>query len=629
MSNETLISLAILKVNSEEKGTDYIDYIIPFILFSCSKSKIIIVTEELAQQILKDEYGLLIPIYVMKTIIKRLKKRGYIVQERNENHLVNDKIKIDDLENKKKTFTEKYDFLINEIIIYTKKNFKLDWNYDKTILIILDYLSSFSIEFLKNNGQTSAIPKGKKSKINELYIINSFVKYLKDKDDKMFYDLTDLVKGNMLANALLCKDLDKILKKYDNVVFYLDTPIILRLINLQGEYDYKCTCELIKILKKLNAELAIFEHTFREIFNVISYCEDNFDNSKSSSIKIIDELKKMGKTKEDLILIKTNLEKNLLSYKIKKLPTSDYAIPFQIDEQILSYILNEEINYWNPKALDYDIQSIRCIYSLRKNRTPLYLEDCVAILVTSNSLLSKSAFEYGKNHEATAEISSVITDFSLANISWLKIPIDFSDLPQLEMMAMCHTLLEPSNRLWEKYLLEIDELISNQTISSDDHAILRSSIKAKEELMNLTQGETESLNYNTISEMLRKIKEDGYNKSNSILSDLTDKNNKIKNRISKYSHYFAQATSYILIILFYLSLLLYSFTVIDFTRITTYYINNTHIYNFIIFNTVIGFIWAAYSMYTGVYLREFRIKIYNYLFLSINKALLKAIDYNE
>lgn len=125
--------------------------------------------------------------------------------------------------------------------------------------------------------------------------------------------------------------------------------------------------------------------------------------------------------------------------------------------------------------------------------------------MTSNSGFAQAAFEYGKDHEESREVSSVITDFSLANIAWLKAPLGAPELPMSEVIAFSYAALQPSKELLEKYLGEIEKLERQGTITERDHQLLRSSDLAQRELMNLTLGEEEALTDQTVTETLTRV----------------------------------------------------------------------------------------------------------------------------
>lgn len=139
---------------------------------------------------------------------------------------------------------------------------------------------------------------------------------------------------------------------------------------------------------------------------------------------------------------------------------------------------------------------------------PTSLEKCKAALVSSNSAFARAAYDYGKQHEASREVSSVITDFSLANMAWLKAPMGAPSIPTTELVAYSYAALQPSKVLLDKYLSEIDKLEKQGKLSTRDHQLLRSSTSAQEELMQLTLGDELALTEETVSETLRRVSGD-------------------------------------------------------------------------------------------------------------------------
>jgi hypothetical protein len=127
------------------------------------------------------------------------------------------------------------------------------------------------------------------------------------------------------------------------------------------------------------------------------------------------------------------------------------------------------------------------------------------VLVTSNSGFARAAWDYGQRYEASREVSSVITDFSLANMAWLKAPLGAPTLPTTEVLAFSFAALQPSKDLLNKYLTEIDKLEKQGRITERDHQLLRSSTLAQEELMRLTLGDEDALTAETVAETLRRV----------------------------------------------------------------------------------------------------------------------------
>jgi hypothetical protein len=109
------------------------------------------------------------------------------------------------------------------------------WSEEEASTAIAAYLTHFSIDCLKSYAQKTALPEIKPSSGQQnLFIVNTFVVFLKEKLPAIFENLIVLVKGQLLANALICSDLESIPRKFNGVTFYLDTPLILQLLVWRG-----------------------------------------------------------------------------------------------------------------------------------------------------------------------------------------------------------------------------------------------------------------------------------------------------------------------------------------------------------------------------------------------------------
>ena len=128
-------------------------------------------------------------------------------------------------------------------------------------------------------------------------------------------------------------------------------------------------------------------------------------------------------------------------------------------------------------------------------------------MVTSNPKLARAAWNYGREYEESRDVSSVITDWSLANTAWLKAPMGAPSLPTNEVLAFSYAALQPSRELLDVYLREIEKLEENGDFQVQKHQILRSSPIAHDELMNLTLGDEAELTPETITQTLERVTE--------------------------------------------------------------------------------------------------------------------------
>ena len=264
---------------------------------------------------------------------------------------------------------------------------------------------------------------------------------------------------------------------------------------------------IVELLYSLGATVATFAHSRDELENVIKAAAQQVESWNARS-QIVMEARRCGTTKSDLLVLASHIDDKLEESRIDVFRTPRHIDDYQIDEAEFEKVLDGEVSYLNPRAKERDINSVRSIYVLREDTSPSILERAKAALVTSNAGFSQAAFQYGQKYEASREVSSVITDFSLANMAWLKAPLGAPEVPMAELLAVSYAALEPSAPLFEKYLSEIDRLKQQGKITERDHQLLRSSYLVTEELMNLTLGEEEALTEQTVTETLKRVTEE-------------------------------------------------------------------------------------------------------------------------
>jgi len=502
-----LVSLAMLKVDSDVEGRDYVDYLVPFVSYVLQRHRPEPVASASVQVLLRDEFKLRIPVHATEMVLRRFAKRKILQREHGVYTLTGTPPQ-DNLDELRKDARDRTVAVVNTLREFVKANHAIEWDDAQAIEAVIIYLSRFSVECLRSFAHGTALPELKESpKDQQLFLVNRFVVHVKASAPDIFEHLIVLVKGQMLSNALTCSDLESIPRKFNGVTFYLDTPLVLQIFGLEGAPLQQAATELVELVRNLKGTFAVFEHTAEEVHRVLEGAERHLDDPNAKGL-VITEMRRAGKTASDLALTRAHLGDLYSKHEISKRNTPAYIAQFQIDEQILHRALEEEITYGSERAVDYDVNSIRSIYALRRGIRPARLEDAAAVLVTSNAALARAAYDYGRNHERTKDVSPVITNFSLANHAWLKAPLGSPDMPQAEVIALCYAAMNPREGLWSAYISEIDKLEKLGNITARDHELLRYSLRARDELMNLTLGSEEGFSQKTVTQILDSVKAD-------------------------------------------------------------------------------------------------------------------------
>jgi hypothetical protein len=503
MSTATLTSLAMLKVHTDH-GQDYLDYLRPFVLHVLIKNRPERVSDSIVQNYLRDEFGLEIPARAVQVVLKRLSRKHPLKKEDGVYRIAGElpDPRIDAERADAARHIQAVIAHLREFSNTTARPFASD---DEAVTAICVFLAQFDIQCLRAYLRGTAIPNVESHQDAYVVLVSKYLLTLQDNPDR-FDSFLVVVKGHMLANALLCPDLENAPKSYKGVTFYLDTPLLVRQLGLEGEPKQAAVNSMIDLLRHLGATVAAFSHSRDELESVIRGAANHIEAHNGRG-DIVTEARRRGTTRSDLILMAGQIDEKLEAAGIKIIETPKYSTDLQIDETKFEATLDDEVSYYNPRAKYYDINSVRSIYVLRSGTAPKSIERAKAVLVTSNAAFAQAAYRYGQKHEESREVSSVITDFSLANMAWLKSPPGAPALPMTEVLAVSYAALQPSKELLDKYMNEIDKLEKDGKISARDHQLLRSQL-AQDELMNLTLGEEDALTEQTITETLRRVTEE-------------------------------------------------------------------------------------------------------------------------
>ena len=376
---------------------------------------------------------------------------------------------------------------------------------EAAVSAICAFLSEFDVTCLRAYLRGTAIPNLDGRHKTDLVLVSDYIRHVQQTAPERFDSFLILVQGHMLANALLCPDLQNAPATYRNVTFFLDTPLLVRRLGLEDKSKEDAISALIDLLVNLGGKVVAFSHSCDELQKVIRGAADNLDTYEGRGA-IVFEARKRGTTRSDLLLMADSIEDRLLEVGINVDTTPPYKKDFQIDETLFEQMLDEEVPYrHNPQAKLFDINSVRSIYVLRGDRPVKSVEKARAVFVTSNSAFARAAWNYDRHFEPSQNVSSVITDFSLANTAWLKAPMGAPQIPTTQLMAFSYAALEPSDEFLGKYMAEIDRLERSGEISERNHQLLRSSISAIPEVMHITLGVDSALTKETVTQTLERV----------------------------------------------------------------------------------------------------------------------------
>ena len=433
----------------------------------------------------------------MKKIIIRNEKKFYLIKDLSE-----ETQKFDENKNQ---IQDESNNVINSLMEYLRKcnknfnNITLE-ETKKLLNIFLEkngFITIDNIENLKNVGEY------KTDQAN--YYIAKFILDENENDTRIFNSIYKIVCGFMLANTIYIQVENDNKASLKNLDCYLDTPIILNLLELKTKEENNSTKLLIELLEKKQARIKCFEHNYREVYSIIFAYKENL---KKYRYKTLEGLDIKNYTYSDVERLLDNL-KNLLKKKhvevVEKPSYDDYGAV--IDEQGLEFFLKEKYKdkiEKKEKVLGPDVDSISAISRLRKGKYVTKLEESKAIFVTTNYDLIKYSNLF-LNKKEFGEISYSISDIELTTILWLKTFRTNPELPRFKLIENARLSLEPSNQIMERFKDVIEKMKEEELINDTDVLEnLKTNLYYKAELMEKIEGDSDNITNEVVRGIIDK-----------------------------------------------------------------------------------------------------------------------------
>jgi hypothetical protein len=101
------------------------------------------------------------------------------------------------------------------------------------------------------------------------YTVASFVVRCRESDPQIIQDLSMLVKGHLLAEAIFHRDPGRTTQRFMNTNAYLDTSVIMFAAGFAGPERQAPCEELLRLLREYGANLRCFRLTLDEIQGIL------------------------------------------------------------------------------------------------------------------------------------------------------------------------------------------------------------------------------------------------------------------------------------------------------------------------------------------------------------------------
>lgn len=463
--------------------------------------------------VISSEYGIDVPLLIIRKLIKsvandlsRKDKSKFdfqIIESGNKFSFSFKSFSFSDIENSYDAERRKSNALQQAFEIFAKKQGE-----------DINNIPTFSDFINRNKNKLSSFLSGR---VNDIIDCSEasfmphvrFLQYIELNNDNLYKATKQIFIGSVIASYLE-SDFDLDAKLERGTSYYLDTQIVLELLDLQRAEDTAPTKELIKLIHETGGNIRLMDITLDEIKANIENAIHNYDRNHPTTT-INEACIRLGKNKTWLIALHGNME-NLLQveYKINidKVKESDIE-KFANTEDAIQL---KEIWYRKHSAV-HDVVAYLYVREKRKvDSNKKLLQKASYWFVTAN----KKLCDFNITKKVNGNTGELIMPDELTSLLFLQNPKKLSgrvsSIGLNELIAQTLSEEYPSRDL----INEFDGAVSSlQDISADDYKILLSSI-SQESTMKIHK-----LLYGSISEP------EQFNKDIHAIIE-TERNNKLK-----------------------------------------------------------------------------------------------------
>lgn len=534
MKKNAIISLAMLYALWQTKRSDLLDLIRPFVLYAVGVTTKVgdIIDVEGICRYMESEFGYqsfqcaVVERILLRETSDAIKQESRIIKKENRKFILIASLstQVENFNSKRLVCKEHSDAVTTALAGYLNHNraCRRD-NYTSSEAEV------FLLSFFERQGGSIVLSADDLRQISfknsELdFFIGKFILEENEKRSSLMDYIVELVKGYFVTTALYlqAENLDVTHASFSNVIFYLDTRLLLALLGFKSSQENESVQEMVKSLQRNGAKLACFSYNIEEVENILEAYKQStvsprrypatitleFFDERGASYTHVDAAQKA------FIQKLRNFQVNEISFEAALINAGvkDQATGLLNDDELGNILLEMKPSY-NVSTLPDDLAAINTVSRIRRGKRLPNIEKCKAVFVTSNPLLVSGTKQLLINHSEDVGFPLAITGNDLCVMAWLKDFERSNNLPKMRLLENVLAALTPSKELMDAYFDNVDYLEKQGDLSGDEAALLRMDQFAKKELMELTKGEKGNLStavVQTIRENIRReSKEEG------------------------------------------------------------------------------------------------------------------------
>lgn len=342
-----------------------------------------------------------------------------------------------------------------------------------------------------------------------------FVLQLKNQNHELFKFIASLSYSSVLMDATFYVAKKSKRKSYSNLNVYLDTPVALALLGLDGEDRVSAVRYVINQLKNCGCSLSVFAHNLDEMERIIKGVEYHMREGDFAYYRA----NRVGKAffnwrynASQISLFRLKLIDALSNNKVRIVDASRIISSesekrvVDVEETIRGCYSRglSSLNEFAEESIEVDAKSLIAVRKLRLPNVGNELSTTQHIMITLNDSLSTAAKRdiYGIKRAMPACMSADL----LGAVLWMDDPESLIDYKAHRLLSDCVLFMKPTQQMVARLSEELTLVVKNQTITEDDLALLQASSAVDGALMESIKCDVKNINSSTPIDVCERIR---------------------------------------------------------------------------------------------------------------------------
>jgi len=392
--DRSLISLSMVTVLWETRRNYFLDIFTSFVATLSNRRSITAITVDQVPEFCKcfvDEFGIIIPFHPMLAIINKCRQNGVLRKEMGRYVFVKDAVSKSDFSAEEALLIRKQKSLVVGLSEFAHTEYEQDIDPALAEDLLIDLLRHNDIDILfASRDTTSVLPEIRIAKKYKgfLHILNRYIIHIYNSNPAAFSYLSDVSLGHVITAAVVVQVYDWPGDTVRKSMFYLDTPIIFKLLGADGPEQAREYEDFMMRLRKGGADLAVFQHTMAEVNEILEGSvkwanRPDFDPARASRVALFFRQQGYSQTEIEKFILRVESILGTYEIKIREVPAYDENGQHVISEGKLQSLIESSYLEGDPsfdKELHEfrtrrDVSSISAIYRLRRDSRPRFLRE--------------------------------------------------------------------------------------------------------------------------------------------------------------------------------------------------------------------------------------------------------------